>query len=130
MNKNYSKHFMCIQILTSETNTFSIQIKLLWEAAGAWTHLHLSDYFKNLWYYTFPTLHICLQGTHMENLMLLYFNWILHWMYVSRTYETNKKTYFQASEVTVYWFCCYYQSCTQIFVIVLHSTPLESHRTS
>jgi len=34
--KNYSKHFMCIQILTSKKkNTFSIQIKLLWEAAGA-----------------------------------------------------------------------------------------------
>jgi len=96
MNKNYSKHFMCIQILTSEKNTFSIQIKLLWEAAGAWTHLHLSDYFKNLWYYTFPTLHICLQGTHMENLMLLYFNWMLHWMYVSRTYETNKKNLFSS----------------------------------
>lgn len=76
--KNYSKHFMCIQILTSKKNTFSIQIKLLWEAAGASTHLHLSDNIKNLWCYTFPALHASSWHTYGKlNVTLLHLNAVL-----------------------------------------------------
>ena len=73
----YKKLFQTLYVYTNFNilKKYFYTFKLLWKAAGAWTYLHLSDDIKNLWYYTFPALHMPSWHTYGKlNVTLLHLN--------------------------------------------------------